>query len=132
MNPAGQTVSSDISWASQANMKHWDEVRQTPIGKLKLAEALLGRIGVGDWSQRRIRMEELKGRVGPYIREADPVEAMNDPGIVGMIRELFGEPGVNRLKARAQQKVLSSTDAVRQAPGQQPQGNNASPAESRI
>lgn len=125
-------VSSDISWSVAGNMKMWEEVKGTPMGKLRMAEALLGRITVGDWEQRKIRMEDLKGRVGPYIREADPEQVLGDPHVVGLIRHLFGEPGINRLKARVQQKVLSSANAVRETPGQQSQGNHASPAASRV
>jgi hypothetical protein len=42
------TVSSDISWASQANVRYWESVKHTPFGRLRLADAYLARIGVGD------------------------------------------------------------------------------------
>ena len=92
------TTSSDISWASQAAIKHWDEKIGTVIGRLQLADAYLARITVGDWQQRRERTEWLKGYVGPLVREADPAAILGDPGLVGMVRQLWGEPGVTRLR----------------------------------
>ena len=92
------TTSSDISWAAQAAIKHWDEKCQTVIGKLLLADAYLARITVGDWQQRREKTDWLKSYVGPLLREADPKDVLGDPGLVGMVRQLWGEPGVTRLR----------------------------------
>ena len=92
------TTSSDITWASQAAIKHWGEKIGTVIGRLQLADAYLARITVGDWQQRRERTEWLKGYVGPLVREADPVAILGDPGLVGMVRQLWGEAGVTRLR----------------------------------
>lgn len=103
------TTTSDISWITQSCMRRWDERISTPIGKLHLAAALLARIGVGEWSDREIRKDWLKGQVGPLIREAHPKDVFGDPGLRGMVRELFGERGVTRLR----DKVLAcdSTNA---------------------
>lgn len=92
------TTSTDISYASQAGMKHWDEKVGTVIGRLHLADAYLARITVGDWQQRRERTEWLKGQVGPLVREADPAAILGDPGLTGMVRYLWGEPGISRLR----------------------------------
>ena len=97
------TTSTDISYASQAGMKHWDEKIGTVIGRLHLADAYLARITVGDWQQRRERTEWLKGQVGPLVREADPAAILGDPNLCGMVRELFGERGVQRLRDRVKQ-----------------------------
>ena len=91
------TTSSDISWAAQANIKMWEE-RQDVIGRLHLADAYLARISVGEWSDREIRKDWLKGQVGPLIREADPKDVLGDPNLCGMVRELFTERGVTRLR----------------------------------
>ena len=92
------TTSSDISYITQACMRQWDKDITTVIGKLKLADAYLARITVGDWQQRKERMEWLKGQIGPMVREADPVAVLNDPGLVGMVRHLWGERAVTRLR----------------------------------
>lgn len=92
------TTSSDISYASQAGMKHWDEKVGTVIGQLHLADAYLARITVGDWQQRREKTEWLKSYIGPLVRQADPAEVLGDPGLTGMVRQLWGEPGVTRLR----------------------------------
>ena len=57
-----QIVSSDISWASQANVRYWESVRNNPYHKLRLADAYLARINVGEWSQRAERTSWLKNR----------------------------------------------------------------------
>lgn len=92
------TTSSDITYASQAGMKHWDEKVGTVIGKLHLADAYLARITVGDWQQRREKTEWLKGQVGPLVREADPAAILGDSGLTGLVRSLWGEAGVTRLR----------------------------------
>jgi hypothetical protein len=81
-------------------MRYWDEVKGDVIGRLRLADAYLARINVGDWSQRNERREWLKMRVGELIRAAEPKDVVGDPNLVGMVRDLFGEKGVARLKAR--------------------------------
>jgi hypothetical protein len=92
------TTSSDISYASQAGMKHWDEKIGTVIGRLHLADAYLARITVGDWQQRRERTEWLKGQIGPLVRQTDPKEILGDPGLTGLVRSLWGEAGISRLR----------------------------------
>ena len=90
---------SDITWASQANVKMWEE-RADAIGRLHLADAYLARISVGEWSQREERTDWLKGHIGPLLREVDPKAIVGDPHLRGMVRQLWGERGVQRLKDR--------------------------------
>lgn len=94
------TTSTDTTWASQANMRYWDEVKGDVIGRLRLADAYLARINIGEWSQRNERREWLKMRVGDLIRSAKAEDVLGDPNLVGMVRDLFGEKGVMRLRAR--------------------------------
>ena len=91
------TTSSDISWSAQANIKMWQE-RQDVIGRLHLADAYLARISVGEYSQRAERTDWLKGYIGPLIRQADPKAIVGDPHLTGMVRQLWGEAGVTRLR----------------------------------
>ncbi len=92
------TTSSDITYPTQSCIRHWDQRIGTTLGKLHLAAAYLARIGVGEWSDREIRKDWLKGQVGPLIREADPKDVLGDPNLCGMVRELFTERGVTRLR----------------------------------
>jgi hypothetical protein len=95
------TNSSDISWASQANIRYWESVKNNPYHRLRMADAYLARIGVGDWQQRAERTSWLKNYVGDLLRSLDDAtEAYGDPQIRSMVRELWGEPGVTKLKAR--------------------------------
>ena len=97
------TNSSDISWASQANVRYWESVKNNPYYRLRMADAYLARIGVGDWQQRAERTSWLKNYVGDLLRSLDDAtEAYGDPQIRSMVRELWGENGVERLKARVQ------------------------------
>ena len=97
------TNSSDISWASQANVRYWESVKNNPYYRLRMADAYLARIGVGDWQQRAERTSWLKNYVGDLLRSLDDAtEAYGDPHIRSMVRELWGENGVERLKARVQ------------------------------
>jgi hypothetical protein len=91
------TTSSDISWAAQANIKMWEE-RRDVIGRLHLADAYLARISVGEYSQRAERTDWLKGYIGPLMRQADPKAVLGDPHLTGMVRQLWGEAGVIRLR----------------------------------
>jgi len=88
------TTSSDITWATQSCIRHWDQRIGTTLSKLHLAAAYLARIGVGEWSDREIRKDWLKGQV----REANPKDVLGDPNLCGMVRELFTERGVTRLR----------------------------------
>jgi hypothetical protein len=98
-----QIVSSDISWASEANVRYWESVKDNPFHKLRLADAYLARINVGEWTQRYERVSWLKNYVGDILRSMPDVkEAYGDPHVRAMVRELWGEPGVTRLKGRAE------------------------------
>lgn len=96
--------------ADQANLeamqsrstKFWQSEIHDPIMRLRLCDALLARyqirtedIDIPD------RIEELKDRIAQLIREAPPAKVLGDPHIRSMIGQLFGERGINRLKALA-------------------------------
>jgi hypothetical protein len=69
------------------------------LGRLKLCEALLARYSVqpdeGD------RMEQLRNVVVDCMKSASAVKVLDNPSLLSMIRALWGEKGVNRLKTRA-------------------------------
>ena len=89
-------------------MRYWDEVKGDVIGRLRLADAYLARINVGDWSQRNERREWLKMRVGELIRSAKVEDVLADPHLVGMVRDLYGERGVIRLRDRVANSANSA------------------------
>jgi hypothetical protein len=80
------------------SQKYWDSVEGNPISMLRLCDALLAR-----YTQRAgdpdipERIQWLKGRVGDFIRQADPKEVLGDPHIKSMVWHLFGERGIARL-----------------------------------
>jgi hypothetical protein len=82
---------------------HWDKfVVPTPLGKLKLADALHGRYMVRqDEPQHEERIEWLRDQVGLLVRDADAKAVWGDPSLRGLVRSLFGEKGAERLRARA-------------------------------
>lgn len=69
----------------------WDElVRESPLHRLRYLDARLAQGAEID-----------KNRVAELVREAGAAAVLADPDAVGLIRQLFGEPGVQRLKQRA-------------------------------
>ena len=118
MNNDKSIVSSDISYMVAGNVQMWAEIATTPMGKLRLADAYLGRITVGPWETRKMMTDELKGMIGGLVREANPKDVLGDPHVRGMVRHLWGEMGVTRLQRRMEENALRETQ------GQQPQGNS--------
>jgi hypothetical protein len=88
-----------VARAVERSASGWDEaVRNSPLNRLRYYDALLARTAFsGDAGER----EKIKIRVGELIREIGAPDVLADPGVVGLVRELFGEKGVLRLKDRA-------------------------------
>ena len=79
---------------------YWDKHGlRDDLGRLKLCEALLARYSVqpdeGD------RMEQLRNVVADCMQSVSSIKVLDNPSLLSMIRHLWGEKGVNRLKARA-------------------------------
>ena len=112
MNAEKSIVSSDISYMVAGNVQMWAEIATTPMGKLRLADAYLGRITVGPWETRKMMTDELKGMIGGIVREAKPEDVLGDPHVRGMVRHLWGEMGVTRLqRAHRSRGFVDSTRA---------------------
>lgn len=80
------------------NRQHWDEaVREKPINRLRYYDALLARPAFREAGER----ERIKPRVAELVRELGATVVLSDPAGIGVVRELFGEKGVQRLKERA-------------------------------
>lgn len=108
MNAEKSIVSSDISYMVAGNVQMWAEIAATPMGKLRLADAYLGRITVGPWETRKMMTDELKGMIGGIVREAKPEDVLGDPHVRGMVRHLYGEAGISRLKRRVEESQANN------------------------
>jgi len=83
---------SDFAVAS--SVEYWaTAVTENPLNRLRLLDAKLARPGVD--------IESIKVRAGELIREIGAAQVLSDPDCVGLVRQLFGEKGVTRLKERA-------------------------------
>lgn len=96
--PQGQPDERGARLVEQA-AAGWDSVvRNSPLQRLRYYDARLARAG---FSSDPAERERLRSRVAELIREAGAKVVLSDPDVVCMVRELFGERGVQRLKDRA-------------------------------
>jgi hypothetical protein len=95
-----------VARAVERSVSGWDEaVRNSPLNRLRYYDALLARTAFsGDAGER----EKIKIRVGELIREIGASDVLTDPGVIGLVRELFGEKGVLRLRERARTNAKES------------------------
>ena len=84
--------------------RQWEKRIEQPLGKLKLASALLARYDCRE-DQSDISLadarEYLKQRVAEQLRIESPAAVLGDPELWSMVLRLFGEGGIRRLEARA-------------------------------
>lgn len=81
-------------WAA----RQWGKQEPTPLHRLKLCDAYLARLTVREADKDA--WDRLRDAAAAAIRDADPKEVLNDPHLVGMVRHLFGERGLGRLRNR--------------------------------
>jgi hypothetical protein len=79
------------------NARQWGKLEPTPLNRLKLCEAYLARLTI---SPDADAMERLKDSTAAALRSADAAEVLGHPHLMSMVRQLFGERGLNRLKTR--------------------------------
>jgi len=79
------------------NAKGWNTQEPTPLNRLKLCEAYLARLTI---SPDADAMERLRDSTAAALRLADAAEVLGHPHLMSMVRQLFGERGLNRLKNR--------------------------------
>jgi hypothetical protein len=79
------------------NAKTWGKLEPTPLNRLKLCEAYLARLTI---SPDADALERLRDSTAAALRSADAAEVLGHPHLMSMVRQLFGERGLNRLKAR--------------------------------
>jgi len=79
------------------NARVWSKQEPTPLNRLKLCEAYLARLTI---SPDADAMERLKDSTAAALRSADAAEVLGHPHLMSMVRQLFGERGLNKLKKR--------------------------------
>jgi hypothetical protein len=79
------------------NARAWGKLEPTPLNRLKLCEAYLARLTI---SPDADAMERLRDSTAAALRSADAAEVLGHPHLMSMVRQLFGERGLNKLKKR--------------------------------
>ena len=79
------------------NARGWDKLEPTPLNRLKLCEAYLARLTI---SPDADALERLRDSTAAALRSADAAEVLGHPHLMSMVRQLFGERGLNKLKKR--------------------------------
>lgn len=86
-------------FAISSSADYWaTAVTENPLNRLRLLDAKLARPGVD--------VEAIKARAGELIRELGAAKVLTDPDCVGLVRQLFGQRGVDRLRERAKENGL--------------------------
>ena len=89
---------SQFAAQNERSGTHWD-TSTDPLAKLLLCEALLGRYTVTGQCGDTEKMEALREVTAKHIRAAKQSEIVGNPHLIGLVRFLFGERGIRRLKA---------------------------------
>ena len=79
------------------NARAWGKLEPTPLNRLKLCEAYLARLTISPDSDA---LERLRDSTAAALRSADAAEVLGHPHLMSMVRQLFGERGLNKLKKR--------------------------------
>jgi len=79
------------------NARAWNKLEPTPLNRLKLCEAYLARLTI---SPDADALERLRDSTAAALRSADAAEVLGHPHLMSMVRQLFGERGLNKLKKR--------------------------------
>jgi hypothetical protein len=100
-SPSAKTekkVPDRSDFAVNASADYWaTAVTENPLNRLRLLDAKLARPGVD--------VESIKARAGELIRELGAATVLTDPDCVGLVRQLFGQRGVDRLRERAKESA---------------------------
>ena len=84
--------------AINSSADYWaTAVTENPLNRLRLLDAKLARPGVD--------VESIRARAGELIRELGAAKVLTDPDCVGLVRQLFGQRGVDRLRERAKENA---------------------------
>lgn len=91
-----------FSYQLNSNEKMWRETLQTPLGKLRLCDALLARyLMTPDDPQLPERLEWLKHIAGDLMRQVDLKLIAHDAHLVGMASYFWGGSAIDKLRKAA-------------------------------
>lgn len=91
-----------LQYALDSNEKMWRETLQTPLGKLRLADALLCRyLMTPDDPQLPERLEWLKHVVADLMRQANLKDVAHDAHLIGMASYFWGGSAIEKLRKAA-------------------------------
>ena len=101
---AEQIQADDAAFTAQKERaaRHWDEIKDTPFGRLKLADGLWSRYTIERDLDTDDKLDWLKGVIAKELRQVDAAQVLNDPNLTTMVICFFGPGGVKRLKDRAE------------------------------
>jgi hypothetical protein len=89
----GDETPDRLGWMQRSAAAHWSGVTD-PIGRLKHLEARYARLDPAN-------LEQFREELAAAIRNADPAAVLGEPRVVTMVRSVYGERGVTRLRERA-------------------------------
>lgn len=86
--------------------RFWREFTQDPIGDLRMMDAVLARITINRYDEAYSeRMSAFREKLAEKIAAADATKVYGDPHLRSMVMQVWGDRGVNRLKARMQKSL---------------------------
>ena len=107
--PIGNPQAVGPSSFDQAAMTNWERsFREKPINRLRYLDALLARTTDPDSIAR------IKDRAAELVRELGAEAVMSDPHSAGIVLQLWGARGYERLAARAK---IAGTQRAEVEPG---------------
>ena len=98
-----QVAADDAYWQAtvQRAERGWNELIPTPLGRLKVCDALWSRYTIEVGPDTPEKLDWLKGVVARNLREAEAKDVLNEPHLMVMVMCFFGPAGVKRIRERA-------------------------------
>lgn len=91
-----------LQYALDSNERMWRETLTTPLGKLRLCDALLCRYLMSpDDPQLPERLEWLKNVTGELMRQVDRKLIAHDAHLIGLASYFWGGPAIEKLRRAA-------------------------------
>jgi hypothetical protein len=99
-----EQVQADVArddWLMKQAQKGVDAAAQSPLGRLRLLDAVLARVTLREHVEPDV-METLRDRIATALSDCNPADAYNDPTVRSMVMQVWGARGVSRLQQRVQ------------------------------
>jgi len=97
-----QADDARFSYQLDSNEKMWRETLQTPLGKLRLCDALLARyLMTPDDPQLSEKLEWLKQVAADLMHEANIKDVAHDAHLIGMASYFWGGKAIDKLRKAA-------------------------------